>query len=594
MRGTARAAAGLLTLGWRLDRGRLVRAALLVAAGYLATPAAAWALKAFTDAALAGAVGRACVVAAGLSVLLVMELMCAHFAHLSYYELAELAQVQLNGRLFTAAAERVPLGRREQPDYADTLHLAQQGLRQVTQAVEAQLRFGGLVLQLAAGTVLLAGLHPLLALLPLLAVVLVVSSQRAQRLLDRAQAAAAAEDRRAEHLLDLCLSPTRLMDLHLHHLQAEVLDRHRRAWQAATATLRHGLFAAAAVRCGGQTLFAVGYVGALVLVVDAVLRGRATIGDVVLVLALAVGVGTQVSTAVTLLTAVHRAGITLQRVRWLGDPDPAGPDRPAVPRAPSITQPALVSTPARSDRPAGITLQDVSFRYPGRADDTLRQIDVDLPAGAVVAVVGENGAGKSTLVKLLCGLYTPTAGRIIGLRGRVACLFQDFARVELSLLESVGVGDIERCAPPAVAATLGRAGAGELTRRLPAGLRTVLGQGYQNGVDLSGGEWQKVALARALMRPDAALLTLDEPAAALDASAEHALFARFAAEARDRSTERAAITLFVSHRFSTVRMADLILVLDRGRLVEHGSHDALMAADGLYAELFTLQAATYG
>jgi ATP-binding cassette subfamily B protein len=229
-----------------------------------------------------------------------------------------------------------------------------------------------------------------------------------------------------------------------------------------------------------------------------------------------------------------------------------------------------------------------------------------IPAGSVLALVGENGAGKSTLVKLLCGLYQPTSGRILidgqdlaGLdparwRSRVATLFQDFHRIELTLGESIGHGDITRADDAgAVSAAAERARADRVLRAVPGGLAGYVGHSYADGTELSGGQWQTVGLARTLMRCHPLLLILDEPAAALDASAEHDLFERYASSAAQAEREDRGITVLISHRFSTVGMADLIAVLDRGQLTECGTHRELMTARGLYAELFALQARAY-
>ena len=228
-------------------------------------------------------------------------------------------------------------------------------------------------------------------------------------------------------------------------------------------------------------------------------------------------------------------------------------------------------------------------------------VDIFLPAGKVVAIVGENGAGKSTLVKLLCRMYTPTTGRIVAdgvdinrmpnvaWRARLAGAFQDFFRLELIARHSVGVGDLPRLDDePAVNAAVERAGASDVVGRLPAGLDTQLGPTWPQGVEVSFGQWQKLALARGFMRDQPLLLVLDEPTAALDAETEHALFERYAAAARSDG-----ITILISHRFSTVRMADQIVVLDGARVAEFGSHDELMAKGGPYSELYGIQAAAY-
>jgi len=245
----------------------------------------------------------------------------------------------------------------------------------------------------------------------------------------------------------------------------------------------------------------------------------------------------------------------------------------------------------------------VSFAYPGTDRLVLNDVSLDLPAGTVVAVVGENGAGKSTLVKLLAKMYEPTSGNIFiddvdlaridadEWRQRLAGAFQDFFRFEFRAKHTVGVGDMPRLDDqPAVVTAVGRAGADDVIVRLSAGLDTQLGPAWPGRVEVSFGQWQKLALARGFMRDEPLLLALDEPTAALDAETEHALFERYAAAAQ-RGGGR--ITILVSHRFSTVRMADLIVVLDGSRVVEVGTHEALMAKRGQYAELYGIQAAAY-
>ncbi|HEX2326012.1 MAG TPA: ABC transporter ATP-binding protein [Chloroflexota bacterium] len=247
----------------------------------------------------------------------------------------------------------------------------------------------------------------------------------------------------------------------------------------------------------------------------------------------------------------------------------------------------------------------MSFVYPGTEKVVLEGVSVHLPAGATVALVGENGAGKSTLVKLLLRLYEPQQGQVLvdgadlrrldvaAWRARTAAGFQDFARFELRVRETVGVGEVRLVEDAqAVSGALRRAQAGDLAGQLPRGLETRLGRPYKGGTTLSQGQWQKVALGRAMMRRAPLLLVLDEPTAALDAPSEQALFARFAGAARGAAAD-GGITLLVSHRFSTVRLADLILVLDGGRLREGGSHAELLEAGGLYAELYELQARAY-
>ena len=248
----------------------------------------------------------------------------------------------------------------------------------------------------------------------------------------------------------------------------------------------------------------------------------------------------------------------------------------------------------------GVRFEDVSFSYPGAEAPALEQVTLHLAPGSSLALVGENGSGKTTLIKLLTRLYSPTGGRILldgqdlgewderALRERIGVIFQDFARYQMLVGENVGAGDerfFEDEERWRAAAAKGQASG--FIDELPSGYRTQLGKWFRDGRELSGGQWQKIALSRAFMRTRADILVLDEPTAAMDAQAEAEVFEHFRQLARER------ITILISHRFSTVRMADQIAVLARGRIIERGSHEELMRLNGRYAQLFTLQARGY-
>jgi ATP-binding cassette, subfamily B, bacterial len=319
------------------------------------------------------------------------------------------------------------------------------------------------------------------------------------------------------------------------------------------------------------------------------------VGRIGLVMTLAAQVQGQVGRAAFgVVQSLQRSARSAQRLLWLREVshEPARNAGPPIPTPTAITQ--------------GLTLEGLSFRYSDDADWVLRDIDLNLPPGSTVALIGDNGAGKSTLIKLLCRFYEPTRGtiRLDGAniadldvdewRTRVTASFQDYLRLEGLLRESVGVGDLPRLDDMgAISRAITRAEAASVAAALPDGTETMLGKQFDDGYEISGGQWQRLAIARAMMRTQPLLLLLDEPASALDPSAEHALFAAYATSAQAAAAEVGAITVFVSHRFSTLTAADVIVVLRDGAAAEVGTHASLLGAAGTYAELYELQAASY-
>jgi len=321
---------------------------------------------------------------------------------------------------------------------------------------------------------------------------------------------------------------------------------------------------------------------------DRAARARITLGDLTLYLAAFRQGQAAIQSALASIGSLYEDGLFVSNLFTYLDLQTTGESPRARP-----------STAAKG-RSQLIEFREVGFRYPGNDQYALRGVNLIIEPGEKLALVGDNGAGKSTLVKLLLRLYDPTQGAISyggvdlrdfdprDLRDRIGVLFQDYVRYQFTALENVGLGEVHAISDrPRIEAAVDRAGARSVIDSLPHKIDTMLGGWFEEGHELSGGQWQKIALARAFMRDDAELLVLDEPTASLDAEAEHDLFLRLKALAADRSA------ILISHRFSTVRTADRIAVLQNGRVAELGSHEALLAQDGRYAHLFRLQASGY-
>ena len=404
-----------------------------------------------------------------------------------------------------------------------------------------------------------------------------------------AQERGAQSARLARHLFATATTAPSGKEVRVLGIGNRLVTGRREAWERWYGPVGSARWGSAAWHTLAWAVFGSAYVGAVVFVSN---RLNSPPGDVLLVLAagsrLSAYIGATVG-EIGFLRGIWMDGS--RRLAWLED--------------------YAASLVATADRPVpaalrdGIRLDHVSFAYPGTSRVVLDDVSLSFPAGSVVAIVGENGAGKTTMVKLLAKLYEPTSGSILvddtplarvaadEWRGRLAGAFQDFFRFELRARHTVGLGDVPRIDDePAVVRAVERAGAADVIARLPSGLETQLGKTWPEGVEVSFGQWQKLALARGFMRDNPLLLVLDEPTAALDAETEHALFERYAAAARDDGAE-GRITILVSHRFSTVRMAGLIVVLDGARLVEMGSHDELMAKGGQYSQLYAIQANAY-
>jgi ATP-binding cassette subfamily B protein len=504
--------------------------------------------------------------------------------------------IALESHVARLQAEIATIAHQERPDYLDRLSVLRNQVFVLDHMYMSLFSTCGWILRLGIAVALLVSIHPALVALALFALPTVYTSSWRPGIERAAEERRASSARLSQHLFRTATTAPPGKEVRVTGIGRRLVEDRRRAWEWWYGPVAQARWSSARWHALAWTIFGAAYVGAIVFVSAGL---HATPGNVLLVLAAGGRLSAYIGATVGEIGFLR--GIWLdgsRRLAWLED------------YAASVVATADRPAPSRVDE--GIRLEGVSFAYPGTERLVLDSVDLHLPAGTVVALVGENGAGKSTLVKLLCKLYEPTAGRILvdgaplgrmradEWRQRLAGAFQDFFRFELIARHSVGLGDVpRRDDSPAVAAAVGRAGAEDVIARLPSGLDTQLGPTWPGGVEVSFGQWQKLALARGFMRAEPLLLVLDEPTAALDAETEHALFERYAAAARGGGNASAGasgkggITILVSHRFSTVRMADLIVVLDGAHVAQVGSHEDLMARGGPYAELYGIQAAAY-
>jgi ATP-binding cassette subfamily B protein len=477
----------------------------------------------------------------------------------------------------------------ERPEYLDRLAMLRDQVFALDHMFMSLFSTLGWLFRLVVTAILLASIDPTLVLLMFAALPAFWTATWRPAVERRTEESVIANARLARHMFVLGTTAPPAKEVRVTNTGDWLVTERRAAWQRWYGPVAKVRWTSAAWHAWAWAVFAAAYVSAIVYVATGLDRG---VGDVVLVLAAGNRLARYVGATAGELGFLRGFWLdSSRRLTWLED-YAAGIDASATASAPD----RLVD---------GISFEHVSFRYPGAERLVLDDITLQLPAGAVVAVVGENGAGKSTLVKLLARMYMPTSGRItvdgVDLaeikteewRTRLAGAFQDFYRFELQAQHTVGVGDLPRLDDRgATHNAVERAGAGDVVDRLAYGIETQLGPSWDEGAEVSFGQWQKLALARGFMRDAPLLLVLDEPTAALDAETEHALFERFA-EASRAHADSGRVTVLVSHRFSTVRMADLIVVMDGARVVEFGRHDDLMAHDGQYAELFRLQAEAY-
>jgi ATP-binding cassette subfamily B protein len=499
--------------------------------------------------------------------------------------------IALESHVAQLQASVATIAHQERPEYLDRLSMLRNQVFVLDHMYMSVFSTFGWILRLGVTMALLASIHPALLLLAVFAIPTVLTSTWRPAVERSAQERGAQSNRLSRHLFTIATTAPPGKEVRVTGIGERLVTDRRWAWECWYGPVAAARWGSALWHALAWAIFGLAYVGAVVLVSSGL---HAPASAVLLVLAAGARLSAYIGATVGEIGFLRGFWMDgSRRLAWLED------------YAAFVAASGDLKVPADLHR--GIRFDHVSFVYPGTSRVVLDDVSVMLPAGAVVAIVGENGAGKTTLVKLLAKMYEPSTGSIFvddtplarmpagEWRARLAGAFQDFFRFEFRARHTVGLGDIPRMNDEsAVVAAVDRAGAGDVVARLTSGLDTQLGPTWPSGAELSFGQWQKLALARGFMRDQPLLLVLDEPTAALDAETEHALFERYAAAARATGENNSGrITIIVSHRFSTVRMADLIVVLDGSKLVEVGTHDELMAKRGPYSELYGIQAGAY-
>ena len=581
---------------WRaLKRGYQAEPGLLIVAFGLALLAAVpdalmalW-LKLLADGVLGGRRGLALAAALGLGASAAATWFLRVISDRTQRRFRDRVTIALESHVAQLQASVATIEHHERPEYLDRLSVLRNQVFVLDHMYMSLFSTCGWFLRLGVVLALLVSVHPLLALLAAFALPAVFASFWRPGVERAAEERGAAAHRLARHLFQLATTAPPGKEVRVTRIGSKLVEQRRDAWERGYAPVATARRQTAVWQSLAWAIFGVAYVAAVVFVASVL---RATPGQVLLVLAAGARLSAYIGATAGEIGFLR--GIWLDgsiRLAWLED------------YAASMVANANAAAPERLEQ--GIRFEHVSFAYPGTDRLVLEDVDPSFQPGVVVAIVGENGAGKTTLVKLLCGLYPPTGGRILvdgtdlarilpdQWRSRLSGAFQDFFRFEFRARHTVGLGDLPHLDDaPFIERAVDRAGADDVVARLSAGLETQLGPTWPDGVEISFGQWQKLALARGFMRAGPLILALDEPTAALDAETEHALFERYAAAARSGATS-GTVTILVSHRFSTVRMADFIVVLEGSRVAESGSHEQLMARRGRYAELYGIQAAAY-
>jgi ATP-binding cassette subfamily B protein len=583
-----------LALVWRCSPTLTLSLSLLTLIGVVLPLLVAYVGKALVDAVVAhqqAAALRLCAIELGLMVLQSLQFRGQGLLRML---LGARLSVDINVKILDKAIS-LDLSHFEDPKFYDQLTRARR------EASSRPLGMVGDVLQLVQGVLTLVGyvgllwtFSPLAVMVLLLAALPAAAGEvRFSRAAFRLRNFRAPETRRLNYIEYILGSDEHAKEVMVLGLGKVLLDRYRTVGESLYRDDRSLAIRRAFWGYLLSLLATLAFYGCYVVIVGLAVSGKISLGDMTLyVVAFRQGQQAFQST-LSSLGGIYEHDLYMSNLF----------DFLAIPTAQQRALTAQSTLPSEPQR-RGIEFEQVSFRYPGETRYALRNVSLSIPAGQSLALVGHNGAGKTTFIKLLCGLYQPTEGRILldgkdlqelppdEVRRRIGVVFQDFGQYQFSVRDNVAFGSIQHFDDkPRVERALDRGGADEFVRGFPEGMDALLGRWFHKGVELSGGQWQRIALARAFMREEADILVLDEPTAALDAEAEHKIFERF----RELTQGRTAI--LISHRFPTVRMADRIVVLeggpDGGHIAEQGTHSELVSQGGRYAGLFKLQAAGY-
>jgi ATP-binding cassette subfamily B protein len=587
----------VLSTMFRADPIRTVASLLLRPANSVAPIIAAMWLKFVIDDALTArsANGSLVLVAIGLGVTFSGVVLSSWLSLVIDARLQESATHAFDHRVAAASLALPSLDILDIPEYRDRLELIKEDSASLSSTVSAAVDVIASGAAAVFASILLLSVSPVMLLLIVAALPALVVGKKAEGVRQRVLIDTAEPARAASDIFDLATSARAGKEIRALGIQTELLRRYETASAAVVVERRRAWNLWAIWRCVSWLPFVAAFGGVLIFVVNEAATGRMTAGDVVLVFI----IGRQANVAISNLayTVTHAVGAfhSADRLVWL--------ERVARVASQKEAEEHRTRTVAKSSMT--VQLDEVGFAYP---DGTiaLRDINLTLRSGSVTAIVGENGAGKTTLVRLLAGFYEPTEGAI-SVDGtsrdafdlsswwpRVSGVLQDHGQFELLAEEVVGVGDVPRMNDVgAVRSALSRAGADGLFEEFPAGGRTALGVSFGDGFQPSGGQWQKLALSRGMMREAPLLLVLDEPTSALDPIAEERLLQSYVHACKVLAESSGAIVVITSHRLSTVGVADEIIVVEKGTVVESGSHAALLRLGGRYAELFHLQSAAF-